>query len=68
MSVLPDQKCVDLAKHFLPNAEDDRVWRLALAFQEAAEELSDAPDSCQCRGGGTTMLCPLHRDPVQPTT
>lgn len=44
MSVLPDQRCVELAKHFLPHSSDDRVWRLALALQEVVEEFPEVPD------------------------
>lgn len=38
MTMLPDQKCVDLAEYFLPGADNDLIWSLALAFQEVAEE------------------------------
>lgn len=67
MSVLPDKRCVDLAKHFLPKAEDDRVWQLALAFQEVAEEFPDQSSECRCRDAETSLLCPLHSNlPFQP--
>jgi hypothetical protein len=54
--VLPDQKCVDLAKHFLPDAENDRVWSLALAFQEVAEEHSPAPSEIKIVADDTVPL------------
>lgn len=38
MLTLPDRKCVDLATHFLPDDEGDRIWSLALEFQEVVED------------------------------
>lgn len=38
MLTLPDRKCVELATHFLPDDEGDRIWSLALAFQEVVED------------------------------
>lgn len=38
MLTLPDLKCVDLARHFLPNGPDDSIWSLALAIQETVED------------------------------
>lgn len=44
MLTLPDKKCVDLATHFLPDDEGDRIWSLALAFQEVVEDFFQTPN------------------------
>lgn len=70
MLTLPDTKCVGLARHFLPDAAEDVVWSLALAFQEVAEDHVPAPHQASLPTAEDvrsilTDICDNKRDPLR---